>query len=222
MFSKLEIVPERTRAEEVEGFLSQIRAKDESDDAVSRLMAAIGVQPQVGVMPYNLTTTGVFMAGVGVSDATGLWWNEAPFEQRPKVRIYVDTSPSMADWRGRCVYMINCIKDELPAEMYAFAGDVIPIETEDFAQGKYPAGWSTYFDSVIKDILDNEEKLAIIFTDGESNVSANNKILFRQSDKQLYTILLGNRGDCPNNGGDLKEISEDTMCLLERPKDNYD
>jgi hypothetical protein len=212
-FHKLAIVPETTRTEEIEQFLSQIRSKTESDNAISQLMTAIGAEARVTVLPNSLTPTGMFMAACGVSDTTGLWWSEVPYEQRPKVRIYVDTSPSMEHWRGKCVYVIDSIKEELPIAMYAFASRVMPIAVEAFAKGEYPSDNSTSFNAVIADILRNEETLAVIFTDGYALVSDDLMAEFKTTDKELYTILLGSDGDRRSNGLDLKHLSLATMSL---------
>ena len=157
-------------------------------------------------------------SGCGISGATGIFWVEVPRDQRPKALIYVDTSPSMEDWAERTVYIIDRLKDDLPTRMYAFAGSVQECDTADFAKGNYYAGWSTYFDAVITHALEHEGELVIVITDGQSSVSAENKELFRKSGKRLFTILCGSRGDSRYNGLDLREIAEETMCLLTNPK----
>ena len=217
-FSKLGLTKEKTHTEEIEDFLAQIRGKDEADEAISRLMAALGLEPRVEAVPGDLTPTGVFMAAAGVSGRIGVWWNQVPLERRPKMRIYVDTSPSMADWATRTVYIIDTLKDELPSRMYAFAGDVRECETADFARGEYYRGSSTYFDRVVEDLCANDEELALIITDGESTVSTENRARARRSGKMIFTILCGSKGDSEYNGRALREISVATMSLFEKPR----
>lgn len=209
-FSKLDLVPQKTRTEEVEEWLAGIRSPEETNETEARLMKALRPEPRVEIIPATLSPTGYLMFAIGVSEATGMWWNEIPKESRPPVRIYVDTSPSMGAYAQKTVHIMAAIEDAIPAQVYAFAGDVVECETSKFADGEYYQGSSTSFDAVIQDAIVHDENLIVVFTDGYSSVTPFNKLKFRQTGKALYVVFCGNKAD-PN---DLRELAADCFVML--------
>ena len=194
----------------ISDFIERLDVRQKLNEVSSSMIRALDGASSCQLYPYQLSRLGVIYMACGISKIVPIFWNRTPESRKNKLAIYVDTSPSMDSFKEEEVFLVNELKDSFPTRIYAFAGEVKEISAEDFAQGKYPSGYSTSFDSVVQHLLASGYDAGIIFTDGESSVDASIQEGFSSSAKKLFTVYFTSNGQ-PTS--DLDHISEQSLTV---------
>ena len=218
LFNKILVEAENgIDAKEVSRFIESLNLQKEMTDAIDPLIREASSSSLRQLYPLKLSRLGIIYAACGISDIIPLYYNQTPENQRLSVAIYVDTSPSMNEFKENEVWLIDKLKESFPTNIFVFSGSVEKISTKDFALGKYPQGYSTSFDAVIEHFLEQKDDFALVFSDGCSYVNEENKNKFRISKKKLYSIYFSNWNK--NVTSDLDSIASSSISLVIEKKE---
>lgn len=198
---------------ELEDFLKRIETVDILDEVSTRIINSISGATLRQLYPYRLSRAGFVYLNAGISEILHQYWNRTVEGRKPRLNIYVDTSPSMDPFKEHEVFLIQRFLDLFPTTFYVFAGRVQEFLIDDFIEGKYPSGSSTSFDNVINHFTESEAECGVVFTDGESSVSANNRRNFKMARKRLFTVYFNEGNSNKQIKSDLDHISEAVMQI---------
>ncbi|HAS16385.1 MAG TPA: hypothetical protein DCR39_00400, partial [Nitrospiraceae bacterium] len=217
-FETIEIEKKECATSDVEEFIKRIETTDTLDEVATRITSAIIYDTRVQFYPYRLTRAGYVYVNTGISDLLHRYYNRSSDRRKPRLNIYVDTSPSMWNFKEKEVFLIERFRDLFPTTFYVFAGEVKEFLIDDFIKGKYPMGASTSFDSVIEHFISSEAECAVIFTDGESSVNRDNSKRVLEYRKRLFTVYFNGTYSKDISGhkkvqSDLDGISEAVMQI---------
>ncbi len=196
---------------EVSQFIDSLNLQKEMTDAIDPLIREASSSSIRQLYPLKLSRLGIIYMACGITDLIPFYYNQTPESQKLSVAIYVDTSPSMDEFKENEVWLMDKLKESFPTNIFVFSGSVEKVSTKEFALGKYPQGYSTSFDAVIEHFLEEKDEFALVFSDGESSVSEENKEKFRDSNKKLYSIYFSNWQDKVET--DLDEIAASAITL---------
>ena len=214
LFDDLTITARQTPIDHIRQLISRLKIRHQLDEATRQITEAM--DPRISAQPYPTRPSkrSLIYAACGyVPRLIPLWWNLRPEHARPRLAVYVDTSPSMNGFKESEVYVIDQLRGVFPTKIFLFAGSVEETDLDSFAQGKYRAGYSTSFDAVIEHFLDKtEEEACIIFTDGESSVTSENAERFRSSRRRLFAIYFSEQ-DAPVEST-LDDLAEQTAQIV--------
>lgn len=210
IFSKILVEKEEFDTRDIKSFIQRLKARQQLDNTASKMIDALNGNSKFQVYPYQLSKLGLVYLACGVSKILPLYWNKFPESKRPKLAIYIDTSPSMESYQEMEVFLVDELKEYFPTKIFAFAGNITEISTKDFASGNYEQGYSTDFDAPISHLLDSEFDAGIIFTDGYSSINSENKEKFKAGKKRLFTVYFTENG---KSSSDLDELSEEVMVI---------
>ncbi len=195
---------------DISDFIERLDIRQKLNEVSSSMIRALDGASSCQLYPYQLSRLGVIYMACGISKIVPIFWNRTPESRKNRLAIYIDTSPSMDSFKEEEVFLVNELKDSFPTRIYAFAGDVKEISVEDFAQGKYPRGYSTSFDSVVQHLLASGYDAGVVFTDGESSVDTSIQKEFSSSAKRLFTVYFSSNGQPTSN---LDHISEESLTV---------
>jgi len=198
-------------------FIESLNLRREMTDAIDPLIQEASSSSLRQLYPLKLSRLGIIYAACGISDIIPLYYNQMPENQRLSVAIYIDTSPSMDEFKENEVWLIDKLKESFPTNIFVFSGSVEKVSTKDFALGKYPQGYSTSFDAVVEHFLKEKDDFALVFSDGCSNITNENKKKFRVSRKKLYSIYFSNWNK--KVVSDLDSISSSSISLVIKKKE---
>jgi len=199
---------------QVSDFINRLNIRRELEEALDPLMTEASASSRRQLYPYKLSRLGTIYAACGISDLIPFFWNQTPESHKLSVAVYVDTSPSMRWAKEYEVFLIDKLKEVFPSKIIVFSGSVQEISTKEFAQGTYPAGSTTCFNAVVEDFLQRKEDFALIFTDGQSSVSLDNKQRLKESRKRLFALYFSYDRYSKNDiSSDLDSIAVNTMTL---------
>lgn len=196
---------------QVSDFINRLNIRRELEEALDPLMTEASASSRRQLYPYKLSRLGTIYAACGISDLIPFFWNQTPESHKLSVAVYVDTSLSMSWAKEYEVFLIDKLKEVFPARIIVFSGSVQEISTKEFAQGTYPAGSSTCFNAVVEDFLQRKEDFALVFTDGQSSVSLDNKRRMKESKKRLFALYFDSYDS--DITSDLDIIAANTMTL---------
>ncbi|PIU51046.1 hypothetical protein COS91_06600 [Candidatus Desantisbacteria bacterium CG07_land_8_20_14_0_80_39_15] len=211
VFRKILVGKEGVDIDGVSNFIRRLDTRQQLDATASRIINSLNGRPQNQLYPYRLSKLGLVYVACGITKILPLYHNLVPEGRKPRLGIYIDTSPSMDEYKKMEVFLVDKLKEDFPTTIYAFSGSVQEITTKEFAEGDYPSGYSTSFDSVVEHLCDNTYDAGVVFTDGESGIYEKNKNKFKASHKKLFTVYFTNDGDKPTS--DLDEISIESMAI---------
>ena len=193
-------------------FIESLNLRTEMTDAIDPLIREASSSSIRQLYPLKLSRLGVIWIACGISDLIPFYYNQIPENQKLSVAVYVDTSPSMDEFKENEVWLIDKLKESFPTNIFVFSGSVEEISTKDFALGKYSQGYSTSFDAVIEHFLEQKDDFALVFSDGCSNVCDENKNKFKISRKKLYSIYFSNWNKKVTS--DLDGIASSSISLV--------
>ncbi|GAH56661.1 unnamed protein product, partial [marine sediment metagenome] len=198
-------------------FIESLNLRREMTDAIDPLIREASSSSLRQLYPLKLSRLGVIWIACGISDLIPFYYNRTPENQKLSVAVYVDTSPSMNEFKENEVWLIDKLKESFPTDIFVFSGSVEEVSTKDFALGKYPQGYSTSFDAVVEHFLKEKDDFALVFSDGCSSVSEENKNKFKISRKKLYSIYFSTWDN--NVTSDLDSISSSSISLVIEKKE---
>jgi len=201
----------------VSRFIESLNLQREMTDAIDPLIKEASSSSLRQLYPLKLSRLGIIYIACGISDLIPFYYNRTPENQKLSVAIYVDTSPSMDEFKENEVWLIDKLKESFPTNIFVFSGSVEKISTRDFALGKYPQGYSTSFDAVIEHFLEQKDDFALVFSDGYSDITEENKNKFKISRKKLYAIYFSNWNDKVTSN--LDSISSSSISLVIKKKE---
>ncbi len=210
MFSEILVEKRAFDMGTVSDFIERLEIREKLNEVSSSIIKALDGASSCQLYPYQLTRLGVIYAACGISKIVPIFWNKRPEAKKNKVAIYIDTSPSMDEFKEEEVFLVNELKDSFPTKIYVFAGDVQEISAEDFAQGKYPSGYSTSFDVIVQHLLASDYDAGVVFTDGESSIDTSIQEEFSSNSKRLFTVYFTSNG---RPTSDLDQISEQSLTV---------
>lgn len=202
-------------------------------------------EDEIKQLPYpeHLTEEGTMLALLGMRPPK---W---PFLQnleghngRRRLIVFFDISPSMERFFSYVCFMCDTFEEHMdiifaaneqgdPGVM-SFAERVETLSHEqvnDMRQGKFRSGNGTSFDAVVEycneQISTNDVDAVVMFTDGESGLSASNARKFNATGKRMYRIYF--LEDLKHNRGrkietDLDRLSGESFTLCVPPTDVLD
>jgi len=210
IFSKLLVGKEKFNLENVREFIQRLKTREQMEDTSRKIVNSLVTSSKLQVYPYELSRLGIIYLACGVSKIFPLYWNKFPESRKPKLAVYIDTSPSMDIYKEMEVFLVDELRDYLPIKIFLFAGDIKETCVEEFTSGDYEQGYSTDFDAPIKHLLESEFDAGIIFTDGYSSVSSENMKKLKESKKRLFTVYFTENG---KPSSDLDGLSEEVMVI---------
>lgn len=212
LFDEVDVHKEEVESNRVKQFIDRLAIYQQLDDTTRRITDAIGGKPAAQPYPYNLTRRSLTYVAAGIMKYFPVYWNLIPESYKPRLAVYIDTSPSMDSFKEHEVYLIDNLADYFPTKIFTFAGSVKEVELQQFAQGKYPQGSSTSFDAAIEHFLKQTDfEVAIFFTDGESSVNDPNTKNFQRSRRRLFVVYFSHH-KAPLKS-DLDRLAEQRMQL---------
>ena len=124
----------------------------------------------------------------------------------------------MHPYREKEVFLIDRLKDLFPTTFFVFGSGVKEFSVADFSAGKYPIARSTDFNPVIEHLMAYDVECGVVFTDGESYVTPENRLKLRRSGKRLFVVYFNDEPSRKQVGphpirSDLDEISEEVMQI---------
>jgi len=210
IFSTLLVGREECDLENVRRFIQRLKTRQQLDNATRTIFNALNGRSRLQVYPYRLSRLGLIYLACGVSKAVPLYWNKPPDSGKPKLAVYIDTSPSMDEYKEMEVFLVDELKDYFPTSIFVFAGNIEEVELHSFARGEYESGSSTDFDAPINHFVTSDFDAGLIFTDGYSSVNFEEMKRLRESEKRLFTIYFT---EDKRPSSDLDAISEEVLVI---------
>ena len=203
---------QQTETESIRQFLSQLTVMQQLDETSQTIITSLGGAPRMQVYPMRLTRLSQIHAAMGLHRIFPFYWNKTPEAKKPRLSIYLDTSPSMDGFVKHEVYVIEQLREFFPTTIFAFSGAVEEVDVDRVVKGKLPRGYSTSFDAVIEHFLkDRADECCVIFTDGESGVTSQNQQAFKESGRRLFAIYFSSYSDTVTSS--LDDLAEQKMTL---------
>lgn len=207
-------------AENVKRMIERMRLLQQLDETAAKMFEAMGGKANAQLYPLRLTRFSLMQVALGITKYIPIFWNRVPESRKPKLAIYIDTSPSMDRFKEYEVYLIDQLKEYFPTKIFVFAGSVAEAELDKFAKGEYPSGNSTSFDAVVEHFLTMDYEACLMFTDGESAVSEANIKKFQERRGRMFPIyfsdgLYGGGPVTSNLDGFAEQVSNITTKELE-------
>jgi len=193
---------------EVSDFIKRLQIMQQLDDTSNKINSALNGTIRRDLYPYNLSRLSIIYAACGINNFLPVYFNKIPEGRKPKIAIYIDTSPSMDDYKEYEVYLVDSLQEDFPTKIFLFSGDVMEVSTNEFAEGNYESGYSTSFDAVLEHLLEIDFECGLVFTDGYSSINSENEEKFMKTSKRLFTVYFNY--DSPS---DLDNLSEQVMNI---------
>ena len=217
IFSLVLVGKKAFNLKKISSFIRRLETRQKLDEVSGNMIKSLDGRSSSQLYPYQLSRLGIIYVACGISKIIPIFWNKLPETRKNKLAIYIDTSPSMDSFKEEESFLVDELKEYFPTKIFAFAGDVWEISAEDFAQGKYMSGYSTSFDVVVEHIVNSDSDVGIVFTDGYSSISSENKKEFKDSRKRLFSVYFS---EDDNIESDLDEISERKMIVNVKEEKN--
>ncbi|MEM6992655.1 MAG: hypothetical protein AAF721_19230 [Myxococcota bacterium] len=183
------------------------------DETAKKILEPLAREIRVQPYPAFPTRLGLVYQLCGISDSFGLFWNRdtANHGARMAVAIYVDVSGSMTEHFRIIAGFVDSLR-EMPIHLRAFDTRVYEIDQEAFAAGRIRGGGGTDFDAPIRDLLDTRDvEAAVLFTDGQADVSSNIGNQLKRSAKRLHAVYLCRDGKVPR--GALNRYTDSDIAV---------
>lgn len=209
------VIPVPIGSTNVEAFLEKMRFRRIVDQTAKKVLAPLAREIRVQPYPTFLTRLGLVYELCGVSDAFGLYWNRevANSGARMAIGIYMDVSGSMIGHFPIVSGFVDALK-EVPLSVRVFDTQVRRVDIEALAKGDIQGGGGTDFDAPIRDLLDDRSiEAAVLFTDGEANVTPNVARMLRASKKRLYVVYLLDERRTTPPPGPLTRLAKDSIVV---------
>ena len=193
----------------VSDFIDRQRFLGELSKAAGRLESALIPGSRTQPYPMDLSRLGISYMVTGISDVLKMYFNRPRETFNVKVAVYVDSSGSMTDYLSSVLWILDQL-DRIDMEFFYFDVDVYPSSRDDIANGRILGGGGTDFSAPVNHfaLAGTELSSAIIFTDGEAELTQTALDNLRISGKELYTVFF-NFEDFETNI--LAEISKDAV-----------
>jgi hypothetical protein len=209
------VIPVSIGSNDVEAFLEKMRFRRIVDATAKKVLAPLAREIRVQPYPAFLTRLGLVYELCGISEAFAMYWNKevANSGARMAIGIYMDVSGSMIGHFPIVAGFASALK-EVPLRIRVFDTEVREVELEAFSKGQIQGGGGTDFDAPIRNMLEDREiEAAVLFTDGEANVTPNVARQLRASKKRLYVVyLLDERRPVPP-ASPLQRLAKDTIVV---------
>ncbi len=118
-------------AGEVSRFIESLNLQKEMIDAIEPLIREASSSSIRQVYPLKLSRLGIIYVACGISDIIPLYYNQTPESQKLSVAVYIDTSPSMDEFKENEVWLIDKLKESFPTDIFVFSGSVEKISEAD-------------------------------------------------------------------------------------------
>ncbi len=210
IFSSLPVGKEECDIEHVGNFIRHLKTKQQLDRTANTILDTLNGSSRLQVYPYRLSRLGLVYLSCGISRVLPLYWNRFPETGKPKLAVYIDTSPSMDVFKEMEVFLVDELKDSFPTRIFLFAGDIKEVDVRDFTAGKYEQGSSTDFDAPLEHLAVSEFDAGIVFTDGCSSVSKETEVRLKERAKRLFTVYFTQNG---TPSSELDPLSEEVLTV---------
>jgi len=187
--------PVEIGADQAEAFVRAMRLRTAIRAAAGAVTEHLTASAQVQPFPLFPTRLGTVYRAVGLSAATGLYWNRGTLATggRLALGIYVDVSGSMQQHYPVVVSLVDALK-EYPLRIRAFTTTVFDVELDAFTTGTITGGGGTDFDAPVRDLVRDRDVVAgLLITDGEARLSADVGRSLARHGKRLFVIYLRER-----------------------------
>jgi hypothetical protein len=186
------VSPVRIGTDALEAFVRSMRVRTQVDQMARALTAALERATRVDPYPLLPSRLGLVYRAIGLSAATGRYWNTeaSAAGARLALGVYVDVSGSMVSQYPIVVSVVEAIK-AYPLRLHAFDDTVRALDLDAFAAGRITGGGGTDFDAAVRHLLaDRDVAAGLLVTDGEGMLSRATVHALRASSKRLYVIYL--------------------------------
>ncbi len=210
--STYSVIPVPIGTAEIDAFLEKMAVRRIADSTAAKVLAPLAREVRTQPYPVFPSRTGIVWLISGVSDALGLYKNRDVGNSgaRMAVGLYLDVSGSMVPYFPIVASFADALR-EVPLRLRIFDTEVREVPVDDLAKGKILGGGGTDFDAPIRDLLaDRDIEAAVLFTDGESDVTPGVARALRASRKRLYVVYLCDRG--PRKSA-LDRFAKDTIVV---------
>jgi len=186
------VVPMSVATDEVEDFLKKIRVRRIQDETAQKVLEPLAKQIITQPFPAYPSRLGLVYQMCGISDAFHRYWNRdvSNLGARLAIALYIDVSGSMVEYFSLIAGFARALR-EMPLRLRAFDTEVRDIDEDRFAEGDIEGGGGTDFDAPLTDLVnDRMVEAAVLFTDGEADVSAAVGKKLRKSNKRLFVVYI--------------------------------
>lgn len=184
------------RSDEVLRFIESIKV-DRIVSESSQKIRELVIEEMSELYPMYPTRRGLVYLVAGLSDHFMLYHNRYSISRpvRLALAFYVDISGSMTYYFSAINSFLKAVFD-VPLKVKLFDTAVREISAEKFLAGKFKAGGGTDFNRVLQDFAEDDEVgSAIVFTDGEADVSKESGDLFDASGKRLFAVYFSDTSE---------------------------
>ncbi len=209
--SKFSVVPVPIGTAEIDAFFARMAVRRIVDKTAAKVLAPLVREVRTQPYPAFPSRVGLVWQIAGVSEALGLYKNRETGNTgaRMAVGLYLDVSGSMIPFFPIVASFADALK-EIPVRLRVFDTEVRNQPVEELAKGKIVGGGGTDFDAPLRDLVaDREIEAAVLFTDGEANVSIQVARSLRASKKRLYVVYFGAR----HPRSPLDRLARDTIVV---------
>lgn len=193
--STFSVIPVPIGTAEIDAFLEKMAVRRVVDATAAKVLAPLAREIRTQPYPAFPSRTGLVWQISGVSEVLGLYKNREVGNTgaRMAVGLYLDVSGSMVPYFPIVASFADALK-EVPLRLRVFDTSVREVPVEDLSKGKIVGGGGTDFDAPMKDLLAARDiDAAVLFTDGEADVTAPVARQLRASQKRLYVVYFGRR-----------------------------
>jgi hypothetical protein len=211
--SAFSVIPVPIGTAEIDAFLEKMAVRRVVDSTAAKVLAPLARDVRTQPYPAFPTRTGLVWQLSGVSDALGLYKNREVGNTgaRMAVGLYLDVSGSMIPYFPIVASFADALK-EVPLRLRVFDTSVREVPVEDLARGKITGGGGTDFDAPLRDLLASRDiDAAVLFTDGEADVTGAVAQKLRTSQKRLYVVYFSARGRPVKSA--LDRLARDTIVV---------
>ncbi|MBX3185755.1 MAG: hypothetical protein KF819_02020 [Labilithrix sp.] len=207
------VVPVPIGTDEVDAFLAKMAVRKVVDATAAKVLAPLAREIRLQAYPAFPSRVGLVWQISGVSEALGLYKNReiGNAGARMSVGLYLDVSGSMIPYFPMVASFASALK-EVPLKLRIFDTSVRDVPIEELSKGKIIGGGGTDFDAPIRDLLaDRDIEAAVLFTDGDADVTPPVARALRASKKRLYVVYFRDRGGVFRSP--LDQLARDTMTV---------
>lgn len=216
--SQFSVLPMPIGTAEIDAFLEKMAVRRVADATAAKVLAPLAREVRTQPYPAFPSRTGLVWQMAGISDVLGLYKNRdvANGGARMAVGLYLDVSGSMIRFFPLVAAFADALR-EVPLRLRVFDTTVRETPVEELAKGKITGGGGTDFDAPIKDLTAARDiEAAVLFTDGEAEVSAGVARALRASRKRLYVVYFRDRA-ASRSPSSLDRLARDTMSVALGP-----
>lgn len=181
----------------VEAFVRSMRIRTTTSTVAKLLSSHFAGPSRLQAYPMIPSRIGLVYLSLGISQATGLFWNRTNDStgERLALGVYVDVSGSMVKNFPLVVSIVRSLVAYV-VSFFVFDSTVREVDVDALSAGSIIGGGGTSFDAVLEHFVAHPQLAgAMLITDGEAGVSDHVGDVLRRSGRPLFVIYLRSKGN---------------------------